>query len=256
MFADVSGYRGSFPGRANSFGEAAPAYAEHRPDYPVDAVSWVIEDAPNSPPHVLDLAAGTGKLTETLVAQGFRVTAVEPDPLMLAELTQRFPEVTALDGTAENIPLPDGLVDVVVAGQAFHWFRPNKAYPEIARVLRPGGIVAGLWNHHDLEVDWVAEMNELTDTGMGGDWLAHDVMPEHPLFTDFRRTRFRHSQPRTAETMTATIGTHSRALTRTPSERIEYLRQVRSYLDSRPETATGEFELPLITTVVRAHLRP
>ena len=95
---------------------------------------------------MLDLAAGTGKLTAVLVAEGHRVTAVEPNEQMLSELVRRVHDVRALPGHAEHIPVPDQTVDAVLVGTAFHWFDQEKALPEIARVLRPGGVVAALWN--------------------------------------------------------------------------------------------------------------
>ena len=127
-----------------SFGAAATAYAEHRPDYAQAAVRWALERAPG--PRVLDLGAGTGKLTATLVSLGAEVIAVEPDPAMLTELRRALPAVRALPGSAEAIPLPDASVDAVLAGNAMHWFDMDVAGPEIARVLVPGGILAGLWN--------------------------------------------------------------------------------------------------------------
>src|SRR5438309_10845552 len=129
---------------ASSFGAAAGAYAEHRPDYAPAAVRWALEPAPG--PRVLDLGAGTGKLTATLVALGADVIAVEPDPAMLSELRRALPAVRALPGSAEAIPLPDACVDAVLAGNAMHWFDMAVAGPEIARVLAPGGILASLWN--------------------------------------------------------------------------------------------------------------
>src|SRR5262249_54933891 len=129
---------------SSSFGTAAGAYAEHRPDYAQAAVSWALETAPG--PRVLDLGAGTGKLTGTLVALGVDVVAVEPDPAMLAELHRSLPAVRALPGSAESIPLPDASVDAVLSGNAMHWFDMDLAGPEIARVLAPGGVLAGLWN--------------------------------------------------------------------------------------------------------------
>ncbi|GAA1287436.1 hypothetical protein GCM10009634_36700 [Saccharothrix xinjiangensis] len=129
---------------ASSFGAAADACAEHRPDYAPAAVRWALEAAPG--PRVLDLGAGTGKLTGTLVALGADVVAVEPDPAMLGGLRRALPAVRALPGSAEAIPLPDGSVDAVLAGNALHWFDLAVAGPEIARVLTPGGVLAGLWN--------------------------------------------------------------------------------------------------------------
>jgi len=137
----------------SSFGVAAVEYAEHRPDYALAAVRWALEPAPGR--RVLDLGAGTGKLTGTLVALGVDVVAVEPDPAMLVELRRALPAVRALPGSAEAIPLPDASVDAVLAGNALHWFDMAAAGPEIARVLAPGGIMAGLWNVMDDRVDWL-----------------------------------------------------------------------------------------------------
>lgn len=127
---------------ALSFGAAAVAYAAHRPDYAPAAVRWALEGAPG--PRVLDLGAGTGKLTGTLVALGADVIAVEPDPAMLAQLRSALPDVRVLPGSAEAIPLADASVDAVLAGNALHWFDMAVAGPEVARVLTPGGILAGL----------------------------------------------------------------------------------------------------------------
>jgi SAM-dependent methyltransferase len=113
----------------SSFGAAAVAYAEHRPDYAQDAVRWALERAPGA--RVLDLGAGTGKLTATLLALGAEVIAVEPDPAMLTELHRAMTTVRALPGSAEAIPLPDASVDAVLAGNAMHWFDMDAAGPEI-----------------------------------------------------------------------------------------------------------------------------
>jgi SAM-dependent methyltransferase len=149
-----------------SFGAAATAYAEHRPDYAQTAVRWALERAPGS--RVLDLGAGTGKLTATLVSLGAEVIAVEPDPAMLTELRRALPTVRALPGSAEAVPLPDASVDAVLAGNAMHWFVMNVAGPEIARVLEPGGILAGLWNVFDNRVDWVAGLERISGSAAIG----------------------------------------------------------------------------------------
>lgn len=151
---------------ASSFGAAADAYAEHRPDYTQTAVRWVLEPAPG--PRVLDLGAGTGKLTATLVALGAEVIAVEPDPALLTELRRSLPAVRALPGSAEAIPLLDASVDAVPAGNALHWFDMAVAGPEIARVLAPGGILAGLWKVMDDQVDWVAGLARVSGSAAIG----------------------------------------------------------------------------------------
>src|SRR5690348_6638971 len=114
--------------RARSFGSVAAAYAEHRPGYPAAALDWALAPAAGSASGtggrtLLDLGAGTGKLTAALLGRG-AVIAVEPDPAMLAELRRRLPDVDAREGSAESIPLPTGSVDTVLVGQAWHWFDP------------------------------------------------------------------------------------------------------------------------------------
>ena len=122
--------------RARSFGSVAEVYREARPGYPPAAVEWALEHAPGR--DVLDLAAGTGKLTEVIAAAGARVIAVEPLEGMRRELAATVPDATLLSGAAEQIPLADGAVDAVLVGQAFHWFDQPRALDEMARVLRPG----------------------------------------------------------------------------------------------------------------------
>ncbi|MGH8880613.1 MAG: class I SAM-dependent methyltransferase [Stackebrandtia sp.] len=244
-----------FARRAGSFGMHAAAYADHRPDYPADGIRWALAGATRGPRRVVDLGAGTGKLAEGLLALGCEVLAVEPDPGMLAELTRRLPGVSTLDGTAERIPLDGSTVDAVLAGQAFHWFDQQAALTEIARVLRPGGVLGALWNHEDLRVDWVAELVALNRNSVSRTSSAGGEIAAHSAFHPVERETFPHSQLRTADSLTATIGTHSHTLVVSESERAELLDRVRTYLRSRPETAAGEFELPIRTTVLRARLR-
>lgn len=241
--------------RANSFGAHAAAYADHRPDYPQAAVRWALEPLGGGPHDVLDLGAGTGKLAGVLLAEGHHVTAVEPDEEMLDELVRRHGAVRALPGSAERIPLPDGTVDAVLVGQAFHWFAPDRALPEIARVLRPGGVLAGLWNEEDPSVPWIAEFKRLTRSSASHE---HDEPPEqwvpipsHELFTDETDRDFRHAQRRTAESLVATVNTHSHLLVVPAEERDAINARVLAFLKSRPETAEGEFDLPITTHVRR-----
>ncbi|MPZ85128.1 MAG: methyltransferase domain-containing protein [Actinophytocola sp.] len=238
--------------RARSFGASAAAYAEHRPDYPADGVRWGLGAAAREVGQVLDLAAGTGKLTVGLAALGLEVTAVEPDTVMLAELASRFPGVRALAGSAERIPLPDASVDAVLVGQAFHWFDRDVALAEIARVLRPGGALAALWNKDDADVEWVAELGKVASNRVTKAWSTKFPVFDTAQYEASERAAFPHLHTRTADSLVATIGTQSHTLVLSPEERDALLERIRTYLRSHPETASGEFDLPLVTTVIRA----
>jgi len=246
---------------SSSFGTAAVAYAEHRPDYARAAARWAVEPAPG--PRVLDLGAGTGKLTATLVALGVDVVAVEPDPAMLAELRRALPDVRALAGSAEAIPLPDASVDAVLAGNAMHWFDMAVAGPEMARVLAPGGVLAGLWNVMDDRVDWVAGLARVSGSAAIGprdtpaSWRAETANMHLPgtgaaaRFGSPEQAEFPHGQRRTADSLVATLATRAGMLVMPERERAATLGRIRAYLASRPETADGEFTLPMLTCVLR-----
>ncbi|MEU1881297.1 class I SAM-dependent methyltransferase [Streptosporangium sp. NPDC020072] len=240
--------------RASSFGGQAEAYARERPDYPDAAVLWALEPVRGSqPPRVLDLGAGTGKLTEVLLRHVTDVVAVEPDPAMLRQFRVRLPRVEALPGGAERIPLPDSSVDAVLVGQAMHWFDLDRAAPEMARVLAPGGVVAGLWNLDDDQVPWVNGLKEVArSTVSRTQWRPDMLELGEPWFGPVEQAWFPHSQRRTAESMVATIATHSHVLTLPEGDRAELLGRIADYLRSTPETARGEFELPITTVVIRA----
>src|SRR5260370_39362276 len=150
---------------------------------------WVLEAVGGigRPLDVLDLGAGTGKLTAQLAALStdagqVHVVAVEPDPQLLAELRAQLPGVTAMAGRAESIPLLDGSVDAVLAGQAAHWFDFDRALPEITRVLRPGGVLGGLWNADDARVAWVAGLHEASGRRTGGPILGPDDQDRRATF--------------------------------------------------------------------------
>ncbi|MEW2427923.1 class I SAM-dependent methyltransferase [Micromonospora sp. NPDC047644] len=249
----------------SSFGAVATAYAEHRPDYAQAAVRWALEPAPGL--RVLDLGAGTGKLSATLAAVGADVVAVEPDPAMLAELRRAVPTVRALPGSAEAIPMPDGSVDAVLAGNALHWFDMTVAGAEIARVLAPGGVLAGLWNIMDDRVDWVARLERVSGSAAIGprdtlsSWCAATagmLVPSAGVAARFgsaEQVEFPHGQRRSAESLVATLATRAGMLVMPEEERAATLGRIRSFLDSRAETAHGEFTLPMLTGVLRARRR-
>ena len=157
---------GLHPAAATGFTLMAGAYERGRPGYPPDAVAGLL-GALGCPQRVLDLAAGTGKLTRLLAAAGLDVVAVEPLPAMRALLEAALPGVPALAGTAEAIPLPDAAVDAVLVAQAFHWFEPGRALAEIHRVARPGGGLGLLWNIWDDASGWLARVSARVETATG-----------------------------------------------------------------------------------------
>jgi SAM-dependent methyltransferase len=249
----------------SSFGAAAAAYAEHRPDYARAAVRWALEFAPGR--RVLDLGAGTGKLTAALVALGADVVAVEPDSAMSAELRRALPAVRALPGSAEAIPLPDASVDAVLAGNALHWFDLAVAGPEMARVLVPGGVLAGLWNVLDDRVGWVAGLERVSGSAAIGPrdtlsrWRAATAELHLPntgpntgpaaRFGSPEQAEFPHGQRRTVDSLVTTLATRAGVLVMPERDREAALGRIRAFLASEPETGRGEFTLPMLTGVLR-----
>ena len=144
--------------QAASFGAAAELYERARPGYPDEAVAWLVGPEARD---IVDVGAGTGKLTRQLLASGRRVTAVDHDEGMIAELARRVPEAGALVGRAEALPVGDASVDAVVFGQAWHWVDVPEASREVGRVLRSGGVLGLVWNLRDDTVPWVAELGEV-----------------------------------------------------------------------------------------------
>jgi ubiquinone/menaquinone biosynthesis C-methylase UbiE len=148
--------------QSRSFELVADVYERARPEYPAEAVAWLAQELDlREGRTVLDLGAGTGKLTRALVPTGARVIAVEPGEAMLAELRRVVPGVEAVRGAAEAIPLEDDSVDAITVGQAFHWFRQDEAVPELHRVLRRGGGVGLIWNSRDQSRPLQREVSEL-----------------------------------------------------------------------------------------------
>ncbi|KRD41257.1 methyltransferase type 11 [Cellulomonas sp. Root930] len=238
--------------RAASFDRAAAVYQATRPGYPDEAVRWAV---PRTARDVLDLAAGTGKLTERLVALGWRVVAVEPSDAMRAELTAALPDVEALPGTAEHLGLPDASVDAVTIAQAWHWVDPPAASAEIARVLRPGGSVAPIWNVRDQDTDWVARWTEIVHRGDSLDTSYRDPVlgdaftePEHATFPWTQRLR--------AADLRTLAASRSHLILLPADERDELLDAVDELVATHPDLRGREWiEVPYRTECYRALLR-
>jgi SAM-dependent methyltransferase len=163
---------------SRSFELVADVYERSRPGYPQEAIDWItVKLGLGSGTTVLDLGAGTGKLTRALAETGAHVIAVEPGDAMRGELERALPDVEALRGAAEDIPLPDQSVDCVAVGQAFHWFRHDEAIPELHRVLRPRGGVALVWYSRDPDNPLYDEIGELIAPFVPADRQDEDEWP-------------------------------------------------------------------------------
>jgi len=163
---------------STSFGAAAGAYEAGRPDYPRAAVAWMLAPvAGASPPRVADVGAGTGKLTRVAASLGARVIAIDPDEAMLDALRDTLPGVPTAMGTAEELPLADASQDAVLLGQAWHWVDPVAGSREVARVLRPGGVLGLVWNIRDESAPWVRRLTEIMRASRAESALA-DGGPE------------------------------------------------------------------------------
>lgn len=237
--------------QAASFGAAAGVYERSRPAYPDEAVDWLL---PPGARHVLDVGAGTGKLTRSLAARGLAVTAVEPSDGMRAELARVLPGVTVLAGSAENIPAAAGTADAVLLAQAWHWVQPARAVPEIARVLAPGGRLGLVWNIRDERVDWVAELTRIIHTGSYTD-NGSEAPVVGPPFGPAERFDVEWSMPVTADRLADLVASRSYIITMDPAERDERLRRVRELVATHPDIGgAAEFPLPYVTRCSRATL--
>jgi len=244
---------------AQSFGSQAARYGQVRPSYPRPAVDLLLADLPPATgwptPRILDLGAGTGKLTASLLGRGAEVVAVEPDPQMLAVLVAELPGVRALAGSAERIPLPDNSVDVVVAGQAFHWFPRPDSDRELARVLRPGGTVGLTWNFPDRTVEWVTKLYQASRK-RELPWSAQFEQLDPELFTDAEETSLpsHHDLPGPAG-LRDLAQTWSWVITRPEREQQAIDRRLQILISQYAQLQGPVVVLPQYTKVVLQHLR-
>jgi SAM-dependent methyltransferase len=236
--------------RAASFARVADAYERARPGYPADAVLWLAGETPRD---VVDLGAGTGKLTRSLAALGHHVVAVEPLGEMLEQLRAAVPGVTAVAGTAESMPLPDASVDVVACAQAFHWFDHGSALAEIARVLRPGGLLALVWNVRDERVPWVADLSDAMVGRTGVDRGAAEPIERSGLYGPVERATFEHTQVVDREALRALVLSRSYCAVLPEEERAPILGRVDALFDAHARD--GMLTLPYVVECFRAERR-
>lgn len=235
--------------RARSFGAAVDAYERARPGYPEAAVDWLL---PAGARRVLDLGAGTGKLTRSLADRGLEVVAVEPIDEMRASLAAALPKVEAVAGTAEKIPLPDDSVDAITVAQAWHWVDPERATAEAARVLRPGGTLGLIWNRRDERVEWVQRLSEVMGSAepevmdMDSVEIGPPFGPTETFVTDWTR-------PMNVDLLVEMAASRSYIITATPRRRREILDGIRVMVEWEPSLG-DEFDFPYRTYCFKATL--
>jgi len=233
--------------KALSFGSAAGAYDRARPEYPAEAVRWLLPDGPRQ---VADVGAGTGKLTGVLVAEGHEVTAIEPDAQMLDALRSRLPGIHSLIGTGEEMPLADASVDAVTFGQAWHWVDPSVASPEVARVLRPGGVLGLFWNLRDESVEWVRELSEVMHPSTAETMIAESGVVVTAPFGEPDHVTFDWTLDFDADGLVDLAASRSYVITETPERRAQILDGVRA-LAGRVADSAGRVSMPYRTHVYR-----
>lgn len=235
---------------ALSFGAVADAYDRARPSYPREAVAWLAGTAPRS---VLELGAGTGKLTEQLVALGHTAVATDPLAPMLRRLVARLGGVPAAQAAAERIPLRGRSVELVVAAQSFHWFDLERALPEIARVLRPGGQIALVWNIRDETVPWVRRLGNVIGTAEQLTDPTNALLASN-LFGYVDSATFRFWQPLDRDLLRDLVASRSRIATMSQAGRERVLARVDELYDSYGRGADGML-LPYVTKCFKAVVR-
>jgi SAM-dependent methyltransferase len=213
---------------SRSFGSVAEAYHRGRPSYPVAAVEWLLGAQPRI---VLEQGAGTGKLTAVMVDAGHAVHATEPDPAMLEILQREVPGCSSKQADAEDVPANDNSVDVVVVAQAFHWFDHERALAEIARILRPDGHLAVVWNSPDLRIPWVRRLFHLLgNPDQNVSSIEHLV--DSPLFGPVEEQTFSSWQDVNRESIVDLALSRSTIATLDASARADRLAQVVALYDT------------------------
>jgi SAM-dependent methyltransferase len=236
-----------------SFEDVAELYERARPEYPHSAIEWLVDGLSIGPEStVLDLGAGTGKLTRALIPYARRVIAVDAGPKMLAELQRAVPEAEAIVGSAEAIPLPDASVDGVLSGQAFHWFRQDEALPEIHRVLRPGGGLGLIWNLRDPDDELQQVVTELIEPFVppGRPPMPTSVagFVNESGFTDLTSGVFGFEQELDADTVAARIGSISFIAAADEKRRAELERELRALVSAHGGVVTFRYRTEAYVT--------
>ena len=239
---------------ARSFGAVAAAYDRGRPSYPRDVAAWLAGGQERGGLTVLELGAGTGRLTEQLVALGHVVHATDPDQQMLAVLRERLPGVRTSVAGAEELPAADRGYDVVVAAQSFHWFDHDRALPEVARVLKPGGHLSLVWHQRDVRIPWVRKLARILGPESPLEELTRPLA-DSDLFDDAEEQTFKHWHGLDRESIVDYTCSLSSVSTLPEAERERLLAEVMALYDDYGRGMDG-MQLPYRTSCFRARVRP
>ncbi|WCD92639.1 class I SAM-dependent methyltransferase [Microbacterium sp. nov. GSS16] len=239
--------------RATSFGAEADSYEAARPDYPFEAVAWMLECMPEGSRRLADVGAGTGKLTRVVVeARDAEVVAIDPDATMLAKLREQVPGVPTFLGTAEALPLPDASVDAVVLGQAWHWVDPVTASAEIGRVVRPGGTLGLIWNARDGRVDWVRRLTAIMRASAAEEMLDAGGPTVAPPFGSLEGERWEWRRPMTRAQLHRMAASRSHLITASESELASIRRGMDDLFDELGLDEESSIDVPYVTWAFRA----
>lgn len=237
---------------ATSFGAATAAYEQGRPSYPVDAVAWML-DGIGPGGHVVDVGAGTGKLTGVIASLGFDVAAVDPDAAMLDKLHAVYPAVPTLVGSAESLPLDDGSAAAVTLGQAWHWVDPAAGCAEIGRVVAPGGALGLIWNIRDEWVPWVAALTEIVNHSAAERIILNDEVEVGAPFGEPERFEVSWTRSMTRSDLEQMVRSRSYYLAGDDARKFAIDGGISDLFDSMPELANGGMvDLPYTTYVRRS----
>ncbi|WP_460799183.1 class I SAM-dependent methyltransferase [Microbacterium sp. GXF0217] len=239
--------------RATSFGVQAASYELARPDYPFEAVAWMLEPLPHGSRRIADVGAGTGKLTRVLAkAPDAEIVAIDPDAEMLATLGLTVPGVPTFIGTAEHLPLPDSSVDAVVLAQAWHWVEPIAASAEIGRVMRSGGVLGLIWNIRDERTDWVRRLTGIMH-GSAAEQLLSGAGPDVAApFGSLASEEWEWTRPITRSRLHELASSRSYVITAPDAEKQRIRREMDELFDELGIHGEDAIELPYITRAFRA----